>query len=193
MGWGGRETGAAMFGAAAAAAASGLARGRYVRGGASLVRGVWCGRPAWGAAAGGGDGVEGVSGGGASSAGTPGKDTTGLVGLYVDDEARVKLIGAYEATLESLKGIPKEARYRQNLEKTLAWRLEACRDPALSDKDVEEKVGMGQVEQLLREAQVELSLTEFMKVHKPWEVDAGATIETDFPGTDEAAAHEAAK
>ena len=113
------------------------------------------------------------------------KETTGLVGLYVDDDARAKLIGAYEATLESLKGIPQDARYRKNLEKTVAWRLEACRDAALDDAALERKVGMGQVEQLLREAQVELSLTEFMKTHRPWEVEAGSTVETVFPGADD--------
>lgn len=56
------------------------------------------------------------------------KETTGLVGLEVDPEARANLLAASQEVLAAVaEKIPKEAQYRANVEATMEHWIEKVR------------------------------------------------------------------
>jgi len=98
----------------------------------------------------------------------PQKTSTGIPGLEVNPLAREILIRMYERYLEDLKQFEEGTPYRSHMEKSTKYRLEILR----STEDVfeiEEKIGMGQIEELIDEQEKEFKLVPFMLEHKPWE------------------------
>ena len=85
------------------------------------------------------------------------KETTGIVGLEVVPNAREVLIDLYSKTLKEIKAVPEDEGYRKAVESFTSHRLKVCQE----EKDwelIERKLGCGQVEELIEEAQDELTL-----------------------------------
>ncbi|XP_003382647.1 PREDICTED: NADH dehydrogenase [ubiquinone] 1 alpha subcomplex subunit 5-like [Amphimedon queenslandica] len=96
------------------------------------------------------------------------KRTTALVGYAVVPNAREVLCGLYTKTLSALQKLPKEAAYRRNTERIVQQRLQIVQSethvPAIEDK-----IGCGQVEELIDQANRELELVGKMEEWRPWE------------------------
>lgn len=89
------------------------------------------------------------------------KQTTGIVGLDVVPNAREVLINLYTKTLKEIQVVPEDEGYRKAVESFTKHRLKVCQEE--EDWEViEKKLGCGQVEELIEEAQDELKLIEKM-------------------------------
>ena len=106
------------------------------------------------------------------------KQTTGIVGLPIDEQARVHLKEKLEEVLTSLKahGIPADAKYRMAIEETCTTKLKAIDSESHTDEQLEELFGR-QLEQEIKLCKDELELIPKMAEWKPWEVPAGHTID----------------
>ncbi|KAI9003357.1 ETC complex I subunit conserved region-domain-containing protein, partial [Hyaloraphidium curvatum] len=94
--------------------------------------------------------------------------TTGIFGLPVHPDPRPALISLYSRTLEATKALPETAVYSQAVKSVTQHRLsivESTEDTA----QIEEKIGAGQVEELIVQAEDELKLVEKMKEWKAWD------------------------
>ncbi|CAI9762440.1 unnamed protein product [Fraxinus pennsylvanica] len=111
------------------------------------------------------------------------KETTGIVGLDVVPNAREVLIGLYSKTLEEIKVVPEDEGYRKAVESFTRHRLKVCQEE--EDWEViEKRIGCGQVEELIEEAQDELKLVGHMNEWKPWGIPDDydcEVIENDAP------------
>ena len=139
----------------------------------------------------------GAAGAGAAGAvARPVKLSTGIVGLDVVPDARVKLIALYKQTLDKVSVIPAGVPYRESVEQITRHRLSVC-EANESEDAIEELVDCGQVEELIEQAQDELTLIELVKgtpIGMPHMVDAnpGHVEETVWPEEEEEAAAAAA-
>lgn len=89
------------------------------------------------------------------------KETTGIVGLEVVPNARDVLIGLYNKTLNEIQRVPEDEGYRKAVESFTRHRLKVCQEE--EDWEViEKRLGCGQVEELIEEAQDELKLIDKM-------------------------------
>eukprot|EP00270_Netrium_digitus_P000695 TRINITY_DN1077_c0_g1_i1.p2 TRINITY_DN1077_c0_g1~~TRINITY_DN1077_c0_g1_i1.p2 ORF type:complete len:137 (+),score=33.95 TRINITY_DN1077_c0_g1_i1:128-538(+) len=104
------------------------------------------------------------------------KETTGIVGLPVIPNAREVLLGLYQQTLKAVETIPREAVYRQNVEKLTKYRLKVCEEEEDWEK-IELQISCGQVEELIEMAKDELDLIPKMQEWKPWEVPEDHKVE----------------
>ncbi|MCD7467991.1 hypothetical protein HAX54_005756 [Datura stramonium] len=89
------------------------------------------------------------------------KETTGIVGLDVVPNAREVLINLYRKTLEEIKAVPEDEGYRKAVESFTRHRLSVCQEEEDSEM-IEKRLGCGQVEELIEEAQDELKLIGHM-------------------------------
>jgi len=85
------------------------------------------------------------------------KETTGIVGLDVVPNAREVLIGLYTRTLKEIEAVPKDEGYRKAVESFTNHRLQICQEED-DWKRIEDRIGCGQVEELIEEAEDELKL-----------------------------------
>ncbi|KAJ8773197.1 hypothetical protein K2173_028374 [Erythroxylum novogranatense] len=97
------------------------------------------------------------------------KQTTGIVGLDVVPNAREVLINLYTKTLKEIQAVPEDEGYRKAVESFTRQRLKVCREEEDWEM-IEKKLGCGQVEELIEEAQDELKLIEKMIEWDPWGV-----------------------
>uniref|UniRef100_A0A915I4M8 NADH dehydrogenase [ubiquinone] 1 alpha subcomplex subunit 5 n=1 Tax=Romanomermis culicivorax TaxID=13658 RepID=A0A915I4M8_ROMCU len=94
--------------------------------------------------------------------------TTGLTGLWVSKFPHEELKATYNLLNKVLATMPKDAAYRVNTEKIINERCNLI----LSEPDVEkleDKIGMGQIEEVLEQARHELELARTMAKYRPWE------------------------
>uniref|UniRef100_UPI001CB88FEA probable NADH dehydrogenase [ubiquinone] 1 alpha subcomplex subunit 5, mitochondrial n=1 Tax=Erigeron canadensis TaxID=72917 RepID=UPI001CB88FEA len=98
------------------------------------------------------------------------KETTGIVGLEVVPNAREVLIGLYNKTLTEIKRVPEDEGYRKAVESFTRHRLTVCEEEQ-DWEAIEKRLGCGQVEELIEEAQDELKLIDKMIEWDPWGVD----------------------
>lgn len=89
------------------------------------------------------------------------KQTTGIVGLDVVPNAREVLIGLYSKTLNEIQKVPEDEGYRKAVESFTNHRLKVCQEEEDWEK-IESRLGCGQVEELIEEAQDELKLIGYM-------------------------------
>ncbi|KAJ6370662.1 hypothetical protein OIU77_001218 [Salix suchowensis] len=111
------------------------------------------------------------------------KQTTGIVGLDVVPNARAVLINLYTKTLKEIEAVPQDEGYRKAVESFTRHRLTVCEEEEEWEK-IEERIGCGQVEELIEEAQDELKLIEKMIEWDPWGVPDDyecEIIENDAP------------
>jgi NADH dehydrogenase (ubiquinone) 1 alpha subcomplex subunit 5 len=71
--------------------------------------------------------------------------------------ARAVLINLYTKTLKEIKAVPEDEGYRKAVETFTKHRLTVCEEEEEWEK-IEERIGCGQVEELIEEAQDELKL-----------------------------------
>ncbi|XP_073031206.1 probable NADH dehydrogenase [ubiquinone] 1 alpha subcomplex subunit 5, mitochondrial [Primulina eburnea] len=90
------------------------------------------------------------------------KETTGIVGLDVVPNAREVLVGLYKKTLNEIKAVPEDEGYRKSVESFTRHRLKVCQEEE-DWEAIEKKLGCGQVEELIEEAQDELKLIGHMR------------------------------
>ncbi|NP_001151372.2 NADH-ubiquinone oxidoreductase 13 kDa-B subunit [Zea mays] len=111
------------------------------------------------------------------------KETTGIVGLEVVPNAREVLVGLYERTLKEIKAVPEDEGYRKAVESFTGHRLQICQEEE-DWKRIEDRIGCGQVEELIEEAEDELKLIAKMIEWDPWGVPDDyecEVIEDDTP------------
>ncbi|OVA02113.1 ETC complex I subunit [Macleaya cordata] len=111
------------------------------------------------------------------------KQTTGIVGLDVVPNAREVLISLYTKTLKEIQAVPEDEGYRKAVESFTRHRLEVCEEEEDWEK-IEKRLACGQVEELIEEAQDELTLISKMIEWDPWGVPDDykcEVIENDAP------------
>ncbi|XP_059963240.1 NADH dehydrogenase [ubiquinone] 1 alpha subcomplex subunit 5-like [Mesoplodon densirostris] len=96
------------------------------------------------------------------------KKTTALVGLAVCESPHERLKILYAKILDVLGQIPKNAAYRKYTEQITTEKLSMVKaEPDV--KKLEEQLHGGQVEEVILQAENELSLARKMVQWKPWE------------------------
>ncbi|MCL7051576.1 hypothetical protein MKW94_015996 [Papaver nudicaule] len=111
------------------------------------------------------------------------KETTGIVGLDVVPNAREVLISLYKKTLNEIKAVPEDEGYRKAVESFTKNRLRVCEEEE-DWEQIEKKLACGQVEELIEEAQDELTLIGKMIDWNPWSAPDNyecEVIENDAP------------
>ncbi|KAG0174759.1 hypothetical protein DFQ28_000334 [Apophysomyces sp. BC1034] len=103
------------------------------------------------------------------------KATTGLTGIPVHSNPRPHLIQTYNNTLKALSRLPASAVYRQATESLTQQRLTIV-ESTENVEEIETKIGSGQIEQVILQAEDELKLVGKMEEWKPWEA-----LETPIP------------
>ncbi|XP_064604343.1 NADH dehydrogenase [ubiquinone] 1 alpha subcomplex subunit 5-like [Liolophura sinensis] len=101
-------------------------------------------------------------------AGAATKLTTGLTGLQVAKHPQHSLKILYEKILNTLQKMPAEAAYRKNTQQIVEDRLAIVKS-AKDVTSIETKINCGQAEELIVQAENELSLSRQMLKWKPWE------------------------
>ncbi|XP_014922788.1 NADH dehydrogenase [ubiquinone] 1 alpha subcomplex subunit 5 isoform X1 [Acinonyx jubatus] len=96
------------------------------------------------------------------------KKTTGLVGLAVCESPHERLRILYTKILDVLQQIPKNAAYRKYTEQITSEKLSMVKaEPDV--KKLEDQLQGGQLEEVILQAENELSLARKMIRWKPWE------------------------
>ena len=98
------------------------------------------------------------------------KTSTGIPGVPVLPRGREILIRIYERYLDLLEQFEADAPYRLHMEKLTRGRLEVL----LSTEDVfeiEDRIGCGQIEEMIEMAENEMRLLPFMLEHQPWKTN----------------------
>ncbi|XP_013927375.1 PREDICTED: NADH dehydrogenase [ubiquinone] 1 alpha subcomplex subunit 5 [Thamnophis sirtalis] len=96
------------------------------------------------------------------------KKTTGLVGLAVCNNPHERLKILYTKILGILESMPQDAAYRKYTEKFTNERFDIVK----AEHDVqrlEKKLNSGQLEEVILQAENELSLAKKMLKYRPWE------------------------
>jgi len=116
-----------------------------------------------------------------------GKTSTGIVGLAVDPNAISKIITTNQALLDRLNAsdMPQDATYRTNIEAIAKHRIQICQDHPTDPEAVEEAVQMGQVEELVEQAEKEMAVLEMYLDRRMWECVEQVDIQFD-PERDDA-------
>ncbi|XP_072755461.1 NADH dehydrogenase [ubiquinone] 1 alpha subcomplex subunit 5 [Anoplolepis gracilipes] len=96
------------------------------------------------------------------------KKSTYIKGLAVCTKPREELTPLYNRILTVLDKLPKDYAYRKEMEKLVRDRLKIVKETA-DVQTIENKIGCGQVEELIIQAKNEISLAEKILVWKPWE------------------------
>mmetsp|Transcript_12312 Transcript_12312/g.37066 ORF Transcript_12312/g.37066 Transcript_12312/m.37066 type:complete len:162 (+) Transcript_12312:144-629(+) len=100
------------------------------------------------------------------------KETTGLVGVPVDPNARENLLKASQRVLDAVATrIPTEAYYRFTVEEVFNYWVDLLKSP-LKDEEIEEKLS-AQLEELIKMANDEMICVDLMEEHRPWELPEG--------------------
>jgi len=96
------------------------------------------------------------------------KQTTGLTGLAVARDPHKTLAVVYNKILAVLHKMPESAAYRKHTQVLISERLAAVNsEPTVSG--LESKVNGGQVEELILQAEKELTLARRMLEWRAWE------------------------
>ncbi|XP_009462413.1 PREDICTED: NADH dehydrogenase [ubiquinone] 1 alpha subcomplex subunit 5 [Nipponia nippon] len=94
--------------------------------------------------------------------------TTGLVGLAVAENPHERLRILYTKILGVLQNIPKDAAYRKYTEQIVNQRFNLVQTETDVQK-LEDKLNSGRIEEVIVQAENELSLARKMIQWKPWE------------------------
>lgn len=110
------------------------------------------------------------------------KRTTGLTGLAVSATPHHTLGILYSKILRTLEKMPASAAYRKYTEEIVNERAQVLKS-VQNVEEVEKKIGCGQVEELITQAENELLLSRKMLNWKPWEplVREAPATQWDWP------------
>lgn len=78
----------------------------------------------------------------------------------------------YSKTLEAVKDLPEDAAYRVNVEKITNYRLGVVSENENVEK-IEATLNIGQVQEVIEQAENELELIPHMAEWAPWEMPEG--------------------
>lgn len=78
----------------------------------------------------------------------------------------------YTKTLEAVKDLPEDAAYRVNVEKIINYRLGVVSENEDIEK-IEATLNIGQVQEVIEQAENELELIPHMAEWAPWEMPEG--------------------
>ena len=92
---------------------------------------------------------------------------TGLAMIDVEPFPRLKLMKLYYMTLEEIKDIPDIFRYKVLASENTKYRMKVV-DELENVRAIEEKIGYGMVEDLIKAAHNELRMLKWMKENEPW-------------------------
>jgi len=95
------------------------------------------------------------------------KTTTGIPGVPVVPRAREILTRLYERYLEDIKILPEDCPYRVYMTRFIQHRLDICRTTE-DIFEIEDKIGCGQIEELIQWQEDEHKMIAFMDEYKPW-------------------------
>eukprot|EP00009_Paramoeba_aestuarina_P002121 CAMPEP_0201514372 /NCGR_PEP_ID=MMETSP0161_2-20130828/6231_1 /ASSEMBLY_ACC=CAM_ASM_000251 /TAXON_ID=180227 /ORGANISM="Neoparamoeba aestuarina, Strain SoJaBio B1-5/56/2" /LENGTH=135 /DNA_ID=CAMNT_0047910903 /DNA_START=46 /DNA_END=453 /DNA_ORIENTATION=+ len=110
----------------------------------------------------------------------PVKTSTNITGLEVVPNAQEVLGFLYNKTLKEIQdGFPEHDHYRKSVEKTTKHRLSII-ETEPDWRLCEEKIGRGQLEELIQDAEDELLLIPMMRKAKPWEVDENEKVQVVY-------------
>lgn len=96
------------------------------------------------------------------------KESTRLTGLAVSQNPHHALTVLYDKILRTLDKIPDSAAYKQHTRPLIEERLKlvnTVKDP----NELETRINSGQLEEVIKEAEYELTLSRKMLNWKPWE------------------------
>ncbi|XP_061496148.1 NADH dehydrogenase [ubiquinone] 1 alpha subcomplex subunit 5 [Rhineura floridana] len=96
------------------------------------------------------------------------KKTTGLVGLAVCETPHERLKILYAKILAALDNIPRDASYRKYTENIVNERLDMVKTEPDVQK-LENKINGGQIEEVILQAERELTLARKIVQWRPWE------------------------
>lgn len=96
------------------------------------------------------------------------KASTKLTGLAVAQNPHHTLTALYNKILRAVAMMPSDAAYRTNTEKIVQERIKIVATTP-SVVDIEKKIGCGQIEEVIVQAENELTLARKMLGWKPWE------------------------
>ncbi|XP_048798952.1 NADH dehydrogenase [ubiquinone] 1 alpha subcomplex subunit 5 [Lagopus muta] len=96
------------------------------------------------------------------------RKTTGLVGLAVAENPHERLQILYSKILAVLQKIPKDAAYRKYTEQIVNQRYNLVQTETDVQK-LQDKLNSGRIEEVIVQAENELSLARKMLQWKPWE------------------------
>ncbi|XP_068788140.1 NADH dehydrogenase [ubiquinone] 1 alpha subcomplex subunit 5 [Struthio camelus] len=96
------------------------------------------------------------------------RKTTGLVGLAVAENPHERLRILYTKILAVLQNIPKDAAYRKYTEQIVNQRINLVQTETDVEK-LQDKLNSGHIEEVIVQAENELSLARKMTQWKPWE------------------------
>ncbi|KAJ1357249.1 hypothetical protein KIN20_015351 [Parelaphostrongylus tenuis] len=110
------------------------------------------------------------------------KKTTGLTGLFVNQHPHRTLSVVYSRILKAMEHIPPNAAYRKYTEAVVKQRLALVQSED-SIPTLEEKIGMGQIEEVIEQAEYELEATRAIIESKAWEplVEEAPKGQWDWP------------
>lgn len=95
------------------------------------------------------------------------KKTTGLTGLKVSKNPHHVLGVLYSKTLNALAKMPQEAAYRKHTEQIVNERSNILKSTQ-NVEEIEKKIGCGQIEEIIVQAENELILARKMISWNPW-------------------------
>ncbi|KAL9544547.1 hypothetical protein MBANPS3_007564 [Mucor bainieri] len=96
------------------------------------------------------------------------KASTRLAGIPVHQNPRPHLIQTYNTTLEALTRIPSTAVYRQATESLTQQRLSIV-ESTENIEEIESKINVGQIEEVIIQAEEELKMVAKIEEWKAWE------------------------
>ncbi|KAI8638975.1 ETC complex I subunit conserved region-domain-containing protein [Parasitella parasitica] len=96
------------------------------------------------------------------------KVSTRIAGVPVHPNPRPHLIQTYNTTLEALARIPSTAVYRQATESLTQQRLSIV-ESTEDVQEIESKINVGQIEEIIMQAEDELKMVAKMEEWKAWE------------------------
>lgn len=95
-----------------------------------------------------------------------------VVGLKADPNPRETLKKLYQKTLSAVQEFPESAAYRRNVTAVSEYRLGVVESESNVD-EIERLLGIGQIEEIIEQANDELELIPFMAKWKPWATESG--------------------
>ncbi|KAG2208586.1 hypothetical protein INT46_004921 [Mucor plumbeus] len=96
------------------------------------------------------------------------KVSTRIAGIPVHQNPRPHLIQTYNTTLEALTRIPSTAIYRQATESLTQQRLSIV-ESTENIEEIESKINVGQIEEVIIQAEEELKMVAKIEEWKAWE------------------------
>ena len=96
------------------------------------------------------------------------KTSTGLTGLFVNEHPHRSLTVVYSRILKALDQMPKDYAYRKFTEQIVKRRLALVQEEN-DIQQLEKKIGMGQIEEVIEQAEYELESARALLESKAWE------------------------